>query len=326
MSAIDLAIVLPAYNEEAVLPISLPRLEKLLDQMIQDNLITPKSRLVFVDDGSKDRTWELVSQAQAQDPRVTGVKLSRNFGHQRALLAGLSVTAPLMDAVISIDADLQDDIHAIPQMVQKFQQGYEVVYGVRNDRHTDTAFKRGTANLFYGLMTKLGVSMVPNSADFRLLSQRAVQTLLSFPEENLFLRAMVPLVGYRSTTVEYARLPRPAGESKYPLRKMLAFAFDGITSFSIEPIRLVMDIGFLFVFVGIAAFIYSLVQHGRNLVVPGWTSLFCSIWIIGGALMIAISILGEYIGKIYTEVKRRPRFIIDQDTVTASVNGPKEQD
>lgn len=326
MSAIDLAIVLPAYNEEAVLPISLPRLEKLLDQMIQDNLITPKSRLVFVDDGSKDRTWELVSQAQAQDPRVTGVKLSRNFGHQRALLAGLSVTAPLMDAVISIDADLQDDINAIPQMVQKFQQGYEVVYGVRNDRHTDTAFKRGTANLFYGLMTKLGVSMVPNSADFRLLSQRAVQTLLSFPEENLFLRAMVPLVGYRSTTVEYARLPRPAGESKYPLRKMLAFAFDGITSFSIEPIRLVMDIGFLFVFVGIAAFIYSLVQHGRNLVVPGWTSLFCSIWIIGGALMIAISILGEYIGKIYTEVKRRPRFIIDQDTVTASVNGPKEQD
>lgn len=326
MSAIDLAIVLPAYNEEAVLPISLPRLEKLLDQMIQDNLITPKSRLVFVDDGSKDRTWELVSQAQAQDPRVTGVKLSRNFGHQRALLAGLSVTAPLMDAVISIDADLQDDIHAIPQMVQKFQQGYEVVYGVRNDRHTDTAFKRGTANLFYGLMTKLGVSMVPNSADFRLLSQRAVQTLLSFPEENLFLRAMVPLVGYRSTTVEYARLPRPAGESKYPLRKMLAFAFDGITSFSIEPIRLVMDIGFLFVFVGIAAFIYSLVQHGRNLVVPGWTSLFCSIWIIGGALMIAISILGEYIGKIYTEVKRRPRFIIDQDTVTASVNGSKEQD
>lgn len=326
MSAIDLAIVLPAYNEEAVLPISLPRLEKLLDQMIHDNLITPKSRLVFVDDGSKDRTWELVSQAQAQDPRVTGVKLSRNFGHQRALLAGLSVTAPLMDAVISIDADLQDDIHAIPQMVQKFQQGYEVVYGVRNDRHTDTAFKRGTANLFYGLMTKLGVSMVPNSADFRLLSQRAVQTLLSFPEENLFLRAMVPLVGYRSTTVEYARLPRPAGESKYPLRKMLAFAFDGITSFSIEPIRLVMDIGFLFVFVGIAAFIYSLVQHGRNLVVPGWTSLFCSIWIIGGALMIAISILGEYIGKIYTEVKRRPRFIIDQDTVTASVNGPKEQD
>lgn len=326
MSAIDLAIVLPAYNEEAVLPISLPRLEKLLDQMIQDNLITPKSRLVFVDDGSKDRTWELVSQAQAQDPRVTGVKLSRNFGHQRALLAGLSVTAPLMDAVISIDADLQDDINAIPQMVQKFQQGYEVVYGVRNDRHTDTAFKRGTANLFYGLMTKLGVSMVPNSADFRLLSQRAVQTLLSFPEENLFLRAMVPLVGYRSTTVEYARLPRPAGESKYPLRKMLAFAFDGITSFSIEPIRLVMDIGFLFVFVGIAAFIYSLVQHGRNLVVPGWTSLFCSIWIIGGALMIAISILGEYIGKIYTEVKRRPRFIIDQDTVTASVNGSKEQD
>ncbi|MCI1851027.1 glycosyltransferase family 2 protein [Schleiferilactobacillus harbinensis] len=318
MTAIDLAIVLPAYNEEAVLPISLPRLEKLLDQMIADQLVTPKSRLVFVDDGSQDKTWALIQQAQTQDPRVTGVKLSRNFGHQRALLAGLSVTAPLMDAVISIDADLQDDINAIPKMVQQFQTGYDVVYGVRNDRQTDTAFKRGTATMFYGLMKRLGVQMIPNSADFRLLSQRAVKTLLSFPEENLFLRAMVPLVGYPSTTVEYARLPRPAGESKYPLKKMLSFAFDGITSFSIEPIRLVMDIGFLFVFIGIAAFIYSLVQHGRGRVVPGWTSMFCSLWIIGGALMIAISVLGEYIGKIYTEVKRRPRFIIEEDTVTPS--------
>ena len=195
MTAIDLAIVLPAYNEEAVLPISLPRLEKLLDQMIADQLVTPKSRLVFVDDGSQDKTWALIQQAQTQDPRVTGVKLSRNFGHQRALLAGLSVTAPLMDAVISIDADLQDDINAIPKMVQQFQTGYDVVYGVRNDRQTDTAFKRGTATMFYGLMKRLGVQMIPNSADFRLLSQRAVKTLLSFPEETLFLRAMVPLVG-----------------------------------------------------------------------------------------------------------------------------------
>lgn len=318
MTATTLAIVLPAYNEEDVLPISLPRLEKLLDQMTADQLITPESRLIFVDDGSKDRTWPMITVAQAEHPRVTGVKLSRNFGHQRALLAGMATAAPRFDAVISIDVDLQDDINAIPKMVRAFQDGSDVVYGVRNDRHTDTAFKRGTASLFYGLMNKLGVRMIPNSADFRLLSQRALQTLLTFPEENLFLRAMVPLIGFPSTTVEYARLPRPAGTSKYPLRKMLAFAVDGITSFSIEPIHLVMDAGFLFVFIGLAAFVYSLVQHGRGRVVPGWTSLFCSLWIIGGALMIAIAVLGEYIGKIYTEVKHRPRYIIEQETVTQS--------
>ncbi|ERL64677.1 glycosyltransferase family 2 protein [Schleiferilactobacillus shenzhenensis] len=325
MPATALAIVLPAYNEEAVLPISLPRLEKLLDQMITDRLITQASRLIFVDDGSKDRTWAMIEAAQAAHPRVTGVKLSRNFGHQRALLAGLATAAPYFDAIISIDVDLQDDINAIPKMVRAFQAGSDVVYGVRNDRHTDTAFKRGTASLFYGLMNKLGVRMIPNSADFRLLSQRALQTLLQFPEENLFLRAMVPLVGFPSSTVAYARLPRPAGTSKYPLRKMLAFATDGITSFSSEPIHLVMDAGFLFVFIGLAAFIYSLVQHGRGRVVPGWTSLFCSLWIIGGALMIAISVLGEYIGKIYTEVKRRPRYIIETETVTATLPVRQEE-
>ncbi|HAY54156.1 MAG TPA: glycosyltransferase [Lactobacillus sp.] len=313
-----LTIIVPCYNEEAVLPKSAHILDGILTDLIQHKQVNAASKLLFVDDGSQDKTWKLIKSLEKQYSTVTGLKFSRNFGHQNALMAGMQVASPTAEIVITIDADLQDDPDKIEDMVAKHLAGADIVYGVRNDRQTDTAFKRGTAGMFYGLMNRLGVQMIPNSADFRLLSQRAVKTLLSFPEENLFLRAMVPLVGYPSTTVAYARLPRPAGESKYPLKKMLSFAFDGITSFSIEPIRLVMDIGFLFVFIGIAAFIYSLVQHGRGRVVPGWTSMFCSLWIIGGALMIAISVLGEYIGKIYTEVKRRPRFIIEEDTVTPS--------
>ena len=311
-----LTIIVPCYNEEEVLPETVKELGVVLESMISEEQVSSNSKLLFVDDGSKDKTWELIKKFENQFEYVTGIRFSRNYGHQNALLAGLTTAVDYSDMTITIDADLQDDVNAIPEMVKKYHEGIDVVYGVRNNRDTDTAFKRKTAMAFYSLMSKLGVDMVPNSADYRLLSKRATEGLLRFDERNLFLRGMVPLVGYPSDKVYYARKERFAGESKYPLKKMIKFAMDGITSFSTVPIKLIMNLGLLVVLIGIGLFVYSIVQKINGNVVSGWTSLITSIWVLGGIQLICLSMIGEYIGKIFTEVKRRPRFTIQEDDYT----------
>ncbi|GAB6092633.1 glycosyltransferase family 2 protein [Furfurilactobacillus curtus] len=308
-----LVIVVPCYNEEPVLSKTFQVLETILNDLMVNRMVNDTSRLLFVDDGSKDATWPMIDAEHHQQPLVTGVKLSRNFGHQGALLAGLTTASQDADLMVTIDADLQDDPHAIIEMVSKSENA-DIVYGVRSSRTTDTWFKRWSAGQFYQVMHALGVEMIPNSADFRLMSKRAVQALLSMPERNVFLRGMVPLVGFPSAEVEYARQPRQAGTSKYPLRKMLSFAFDGITSFSTVPIRLIMNLGIMIVIIGIGLLVYSLIQQMMGHVVAGWSSLMISIWVIGGIQLICLSTIGEYIGKIFSEVKRRPRFIIETDT------------
>ena len=269
-----------------------------------------------MNDGSQDKTWQLISQYTDKYSYVAGAKFSRNYGHQNALLAGMTVAVDYSDMIITIDADLQDDVNAIPKMVAKYQEGYDVVYGVRNSRQTDTFFKRRTALAFYGLMKRLGVNMVPDSADYRLLSKRATKSLLAFKERNLFLRGMVPLVGYKSAKVYYARKERFAGTSKYPLSKMLHFALDGITSFSIAPIHLIMYLGLITVVGSIVCMIYTLIEHAIGHVVSGWSSLMISIWLLGGIQLISISVIGEYVGKIFSEVKHRPRFTIETESYT----------
>lgn len=307
-----LYIVVPCYNEEAVLPETARQLLALLETMRAQDTIAPSSKIVFVDDGSRDRTWELISGLAEAHGEISGLKLAKNAGHQNALLAGLMTVRTECDCAISIDADLQDDINAIPEMVQKYYAGNDVVYGVRSSRKTDTAFKRETALLFYKLMRLLGVNMVYNHADYRLMSRRALDALAEFPEVNLFLRGMVPLVGYKSASVSYERKERFAGESKYPLKKMLSFAFDGITSFSITPIRLISGLGIvacLFsIIMAVYAFIVKLMGHSTE----GWSSLMVSIWFLGGVQLVSVGLIGEYIGKIYKEVKRRPRYIIEE--------------
>lgn len=311
-----LTIVVPCYNEQEVLPETVKELGGVLEKLIKDGNVSPKSKILFVNDGSKDKTWELISKYTKEYEYVTGIKFSRNYGHQNALLAGMSVAVECSDMIITIDADLQDDINAIPEMVEKYNEGYDVVYGVRNSRETDTFFKRRTALAFYGLMGKLGVKLVPDSADYRLLSKRATESLLDFKERNLFLRGMVPLVGYDSAKVYYARKERFAGKSKYPLSKMLHFALDGITSFSIAPIHLILYLGVLTVIFSIIMMIYTLVEKINGHIVSGWASLMISIWFLGGVQLISISIIGEYVGKIFSEVKHRPRFVIEAETYT----------
>ena len=305
-----LYIVVPCYNEAEMLPISAPIFLKKIKDLIAAGVIGEKSKTVFVDDGSKDATWEYIAALCRHDSHFAGVKLSRNRGHQNALLAGLSAVADDCDMTVSIDADLQDDIHAIDEMVARYHEGYEVVYGVRSARETDTLFKRTTAEGFYKLMLSMGVDIVYNHADFRLLSRRALKGLLEFKEVNLFLRGMVPLVGYRSTSVTYARAERAAGESKYPLKKMLSFAFDGITSFSVKPIRLITSAGVLsllglFVYL-IYLIVCACIGH------PGDGRLAISlVWLFGSLNLIGLGVVGEYIGKIYMETKSRPRFLIE---------------
>ncbi len=316
MEAFKLGIVVPCYNEEEVLPETTKELTKIISDLINDQKITADSKIVFVDDGSKDETWPMIDQYSKDDPYVSGVKLSRNFGHQGALLAGVTSASASCDAVVTIDADLQDDVNAIPKMVDEFLAGNEVVYGVRNNRDTDTSFKRNTAEAFYKFMHWLGVKMVPDSADFRLMSQRACQVLLSYRETNLFLRGIVPMVGFKSSKVYYARKERFAGESKYPLRKMLKLAIDGITSFSIIPIKMIMGLGFVIVLVSIALLIYTFIKKANGDVVTGWSSMMISIWALGGVQLICISVIGEYVGKIFNEVKHRPRFTIERDIYT----------
>ncbi|MGK4161542.1 glycosyltransferase family 2 protein [Limosilactobacillus reuteri] len=311
-----LTIVVPCYNEQEVLPETVKELGGVLEKLIKDGKVSPQSKILFVNDGSKDKTWKLISKYTKEYEYVTGIKFSRNYGHQNALLAGMSVAVKYSDMIITIDADLQDDIYAIPKMVEKYNEGYDVVYGVRNSRETDTFFKRRTALAFYGLMGKLGVNLIPDSADYRLLSKRATESLLAFKERNLFLRGMVPLVGYDSAKVYYARKERFAGKSKYPLSKMLHFALDGITSFSIAPIHLILYLGMLTVIFSVIMMIYTLVEKINGHIVSGWASLMISIWFLGGIQLISISIIGEYIGKIFSEVKHRPRFNIEEETYT----------
>ena len=314
-----LYIVVPCYNEEEVLPETSRRLGEKLEELEKAGKISADSRVLFVDDGSKDRTWELISGLHKQDCRFGGVKLSRNKGHQNALLAGLMTAKDCCDAAISMDADLQDDINAIDKMVDAFAGGYDIVYGVRSSRATDTAFKRGTAQGFYKFMKLMGVDIVYNHADFRLMSRRALEGLSGFEEVNLFLRGIVPLIGYPSTTVEYERGERFAGESKYPLKKMLAFAFDGITSFSIKPIRWVTAAGFLIFMASILALVYIIVVKLLGFAVPGWSATTASIWLLGGLQLLGMGIIGEYVGKIYTEVKARPRYLIEAVELTPAV-------
>lgn len=308
-----LTIVIPCFNEEEALKETFLQLSTVLNELVDDSLISRDSKLLFVDDGSKDRTWELIEAESQISTVITGLKLAKNVGHQNALIAGLETSAQQSDCVISIDADLQDDINVISTFVEKFWEGYDIVYGVRDSRKTDTFFKRNTALGFYRFMEKIGIKLVPNHADFRLMSKRALEELLKYQETNLFLRGLVPLVGFKSTKVYYDRKERIAGESKYPLKKMLAFAFDGITSFSIAPIRFVTLIGFMSVFISVIAGCYALIQEILGHTESGWASLIISIWLVGGLQLMGIGIIGEYIGKIYREVKRRPRYSIEKD-------------
>lgn len=307
-----LYLVIPCYNEEEVLPETARQLLEKMNSMFEREMISRESKIMFVNDGSRDRTWEIIEELHRENPIYVGVKLSRNKGHQNALLAGLMTAKERADMAISLDADLQDDVNVIDQMVECYHQGNDVVYGVRSARKTDTFFKKFTAQGFYKLMKAMGVDIVYNHADYRLMSRRALEGLSQFREVNLFLRGIVPLIGYRHTEVTYERHERFAGESKYPLKKMLSFATDGITSFSIKPIRMITVAGFLIFAVSLGILVYSLVVHSMGKTVWGWTSTIVSIWAIGGLQLLAIGIVGEYIGKIYMESKDRPKYIIEK--------------
>ena len=306
-----LYLVIPCYNEEAVLHETARQLMKKMKAMIERNMISEESKIMFVNDGSKDKTWDIIQELHRLNPIYSGVKLSRNKGHQNALLAGLMTAREKADMVISLDADLQDDVNVIDKMVEKYYEGSDVVYGVRSARDTDTFFKKFTAEGFYKIMQAMGVEIVFNHADYRLMSKRALDGLSEFHEVNLFLRGIVPLIGYKSDIVTYERHERFAGESKYPLKKMLAFATDGITSFSIKPIRMITTCGFLIFSISILMLLYFIVIHMLGKTVQGWTSTVVSIWAIGGLQLLAIGVIGEYIGKIYLETKARPKYIIE---------------
>ena len=306
-----LYVVVPCYKEEAVLPETARRLKEKLTSLIAQEKIAENSRVLFVNDGSKDRTWEIISDLHRNDKMFSGVNLSRNRGHQYALLAGLMTARQFADMVVSMDADLQDDINAMDAMIDAYHKGYDIVYGVRSSRKTDTFFKRFTAEGYYHLLQKMGVDIVFNHADYRLMSRRAMDGLSEFKEENVFLRGIVPQIGFPWTTVEYERAERFAGESKYPLKKMLAFAFDGITSFSLKPMRLILLLGAIIFALSLVMLIWALIGWLAGKTVSGWTSLMCSIWMIGGIQLLSLGVIGEYIGKIYAEAKRRPRYIIE---------------
>ncbi|GAA3402241.1 glycosyltransferase family 2 protein [Paenibacillus hodogayensis] len=316
-----LGIVVPCYNEEEVLPETVVRLSRVLDSLVGDKLVAPGSFMLFVDDGSRDKTWELIERYRRSNPRVAGLKLARNAGHQNALLAGLNRAIRTVDCAISIDADLQDDPEAMREFIVKFHEGYDIVYGVRQSRATDTAFKRGTAQTFYKMMRKLGANIEYNHADYRLMSRRALEQLDRFKEVNVFLRGIVPMIGFKSTKVYFDRHERFAGESKYPLKKMLSFAWDGITSLSVTPIRLVTLAGFVLFVVSVLAGLYAIVQKLAGNTVSGWASLMLSIWFVGGIQLISLGLIGEYIGKIYKEVKHRPLYIVETNLTAQSETG-----
>ena len=305
-----LSIVVPCYNEEEVLPETARCLRAKLEGLIAAGKVGEESRVMFVNDGSRDRTWEIIGALHRECPLFSGVDLTRNRGHQNALLAGLMLARERADAVISMDADLQDDVDAVDEMVDKWLEGCDIVYGVRSSRRTDSFFKRFTAEGFYRVMNALGANVVFNHADYRLMSRRALEGLAQFREVNLFLRGIVPMIGYRTDTVEYERHERFAGESKYPLKKMVALALEGITSLSIKPIRLITGLGFLVFLISLGMLVYIVARWAAGHTITGWASVACSLWAIGGLILLSLGIIGEYIGKIYLETKDRPRFLI----------------
>ena len=306
-----LAIVVPCYNEEQVLQLTNTSLLGIIENLIQKGKIDSDSFIFYVDDGSKDNTWNIIEKFYKENKHTNGLKLAGNVGHQNALTSGLIAVKDVADIIISIDADLQDDINMIEAMVDKYHEGNDIVYGVRNDRRTDSFFKRNTAKLFYKTMKIMGIKSVYNHADFRLMSKRAVEQFSNYKEINLFLRGIIPLLGYKTEKVFYERKERTAGESKYPLKKMLALAFEGITSFSIRPIKIVFYLGCIIIMCSITAAIYALISYITGKAVAGWTSLILSIWFIGGVQLLSIGLIGTYIGKIYMEVKHRPRYNIE---------------
>ena len=306
-----LALVVPCYNEEAVMKISSEALRGVLEDLIRKKKIAEDSFVLFVDDGSKDRTWELIEEEHRLHSNVKGLKLAGNVGHQFALTAGLITARDCSDVTVSIDADLQDDVAVIEEMIDKFHEGNDIVYGVRKDRSSDTFFKRFTAQSFYKLMAMMGVKTVYNHADFRLMSRRAVEQFSKYRKTNLFLRGMMPLIGYQTDCVYYERKERVAGESKYPLKKMLALAFNGISSFSVKPISLITTLGIGIIVLSFLAAVYALWSYFTGRVTAGWTSLILSIWFLGGVQLVSIGLIGQYIGKIYIEVKQRPRYNIE---------------
>lgn len=307
-----LYLVIPCYNEEEVLPETSARLQKKMNELIGKEKIDKRSRVIFVNDGSKDKTWMMIEELHQKDKIFGGINLSRNRGHQNALLAGLMTVKEHADMVISMDADLQDDIDAIDEMVDKYLNGTDIVYGVRSSRQKDTFFKKATAEGFYKVMNVMGANTVFNHADYRLMSRRALEGLAQYGEVNLFLRGIVPMIGYSTDVVYYERGERFAGESKYPLGKMLSFAVEGVTSLSTKPIRMITGLGFFIFLVSIGMLIYSLVRHFMGATIVGWTTLMVSVWAIGGLILLSLGVVGEYIGKIYLETKARPRFIIEQ--------------
>ena len=307
-----LYLVIPCYNEEEVLPETSARLQKKVTELIEKKKIDQNSRIIFVNDGSKDRTWQLIEELHQKDRIFGGINLSKNRGHQNALLAGLMTVKQYADMVISMDADLQDDINAIDEMIDKYLGGMDIVYGVRSSRQKDTLFKKATAEGFYKLMNTMGANTVFNHADYRLMSRRALEGLAQYGEVNLFLRGIVPMIGYSTDVVYYERGERFAGESKYPLGKMLSFAVEGVTSLSTKPIRMITGLGFFIFIVSIGMLIYSLIRHFMGATIVGWTTLMVSVWAIGGLILLSLGVVGEYIGKIYLETKARPRFIIEQ--------------
>ncbi len=313
-----LYLVIPCYYEEVVLPETSKRLVKILEGLIKKKVISEKSKVMYVNDGSKDKTWELIKNINKNNPMFTGICLSRNRGHQNALVAGLLTAKEYADVVISMDADLQDDINAIDEMLEKYYDGCDIVYGVRSARKTDTFFKRVTAEGFYKFMQMMGVDVVYNHADYRLTSKKVLNNFQDYKEVNLFLRGIFPLIGYKSDKVYYERAERFAGESKYPLKKMLNFAWDGITSFSVKPLRFICTLGFVILFISIIIMIYSLVRKLTGNTIDGWTFLNISIWFIGGLQMISLGIIGEYVGKMYNETKARPRFIVAENLEEAN--------
>lgn len=308
-----LYVVIPCYNEEEVIKETTKRLTIKLDKMIHDKIIDKNSKIMYVNDGSKDRTWGYIKELNKGNKYVTGVNLSRNKGHQNALLAGLSEAKKYANIVISMDADLQDDIDAVDKFIKEYNNGSQIVYGVRNSRKKDSFFKRNTALAFYKIMKLLGVDIVYNHADYRLMSKRAIEELEKFKEVNLFLRGIVPLIGFKSSTVEYERNERFAGVSKYPLKKMINFAIEGILSFSVKPIRMITTAGFIFSFASLIYLIYCLIRYFTGgVAVQGWTTLIILVCLFGSFQIFCIGVIGEYIGKIYLETKERPRFIIDE--------------
>ncbi|MGG4397494.1 glycosyltransferase family 2 protein [Paenibacillus thiaminolyticus] len=307
-----LYMVVPCYNEEAVLPLTMQTLTGVLSRLVQDRVVSAESRILLVDDGSRDATWLTIVQERERNHWIAGLKLSRNAGHQKALLAGLMYAKNFADCVVSLDADLQDDVAVVRQFVEQFRDGCDIVYGVRDNRDNDTYFKRWSAEFFYKLMRRMGIPLVYNHADYRLMSRRALDYLSQFPESNLFLRGIVPLIGFPSSVVSYRRLERAAGVTKYPLRKMLSFAWDGITSFSMKPMRIVTALGFVSLGASALAGLYALLSKLLGQTVSGWTSLMLSVWFVGSVQLLGLGVVGEYIGKIYSEVKRRPPYIIEQ--------------